>query len=189
MIRPLGLVGMMGCMLGATAACGAEVTTAVLTCGGTRVTAITHTVHDHTTAQQMWARPPGARRARPVDLRQSTFLLRRGLPGLAVVADEVGNWGCATTPRGHVLILRYDCPQLLPDDVPARFCSDAGEWYRSIAPDGALLDRGFGLGRGPGDSDPRERGLRARLGLAPDDEAGIRFRGVKWPALSASLGY
>lgn len=54
--------------------------------------------------------------------------------------------------------------------MPARFCSDSGEWYRYIATDGSLLDKGFGLGCGLRDSDPRERALRVRLGLPPDDE-------------------
>ena len=173
-------VGIMWCMIGMVAARGEEVRTTTLTCGGTRFTAITRSVHHEVTGQEMWARPSGARRARPVDLRQSTFVLRRGLPGLAVVADEVGFWGCAKTRSGHVLMLWYDCPQLLPEDVPARFCTDTGEWYRYVATDGRLLDKGFGLGRGLGDADPREKALRARLGL-PADHENVRFRGVVVP--------
>lgn len=158
-------------MIWASTASGAEgVATATLACGGTRFTVTTHSVHDYVTAQEMWARPPGARQARPVDLRQSTFALQHIVPGLAVVADEVGFWGCATTRKAHVLMLWYDCSQLLPDGPPERFCSQSGEWYRYVATDGTLLDPGFGLGLGLGDTDPRERGLRARLGLPPDGE-------------------
>ena len=164
------LLAMMWCVGNFASARADEIRTVSLSCGGTRFTAISHRVHDYATAQEVWARPAGIRHGRKIDLRQSTFVLRRGVPGLAVLADRVGLWGCATTSKSSVLILWYDCPQLLPDDVPARFCSDSGEWYRYVAPDGSLLDEGFGLGRGLGDSDPRERGLRARLGLPPDEE-------------------
>ncbi len=174
----LRAIGMALCMISGCAAYAAEPKIAVLTCGGTRFTAITHSVHDYVTTQEMWARPPGAKQARPVDLRQSTIVLTRIVPGLVVVADEVGLWGCARTSKGHVLILWYDCPQLLPDDVPARFCSQSGEWYRYVATDGTLLDKGFGLGRGLGDTDPRERGLRAGLGLPPDYE-NVKFRDLQ----------
>ncbi len=136
--------------------------TTILKCGGTRFTATTHSVNSYVTRQEMWARLPGRTGPRHVDLHQSTFALHGDLdvPGLPVVADEVGFWGCATTSKGHVLMLWYDCPQMLPDDVPRRFCSESGEWYRYVATDGTLLDKGFGLGAGLGDSDPRERGLR-----------------------------
>ena len=174
MNRLLPVMGMMWCTI-STSAHGDVVKTATLTCGGTRFTAITHSVHHYLTAQEIWARPPGTKQARPVDLRQSTLVLRRIVPGLAVVADEVGFWGCAKTSKGHVLILWYDCSQLLPDGVPARFCSESGEWYRYVATDGTLLDEGFGLGRGLGDTDPRERGLRKNLGLPPDHED-VEFR-------------
>ncbi len=181
MKRSLRVIGMMLCMAGASEAHGDEVTRATsLTCGGTRFTAITHRVHDYTTAQEMWVHPSGAKRMRPVDLRQSTFVLRRIVPGLAVVADEIGQWGCAKTRNGHVLMLWYDCPQLLPADLPARFCSETGEWYRYVAADGTLLDKGFGLGRGMGDTGPREKGLRARLGLPPDHED-VNWQGVLFP--------
>ena len=152
-----------------------------LTCGGTRFTATTYRVNDYVTRQVMWARVPGVAGTRHVDLRQSTFTLRDDpdVPGLPVVADEVGFWGCAATPRGHVLMLWYDCPQLLPE-VPRRFCSESGEWYRYVATDGTLLDKGFGLGAGLGDSDPRERGLRIRIGLPPDEEH-VTFLPLIWP--------
>jgi hypothetical protein len=92
------------------------------------------------------------------------------------------------TATTHVLILWYDCPQVLPDDPPRRFCSDSGEWSRDVAMDGSLLDRGFGLGLGlglaSGDSDPREAALRARLGLPPDHEA-LTFWSLRWPSDSA----
>ena len=93
------------------------------------------------------------------------------------MADEVGFWGCATTPKGQRW---YDCPQLLPDAVPRRFCSESGEWYRYVATDGTLLDKGVGLGAGLGDSDPRERGLRIRIGLPPDEEH-VTFLPLPWP--------
>ena len=130
----------------------------------------THSVENHVTRQEMWVHPPDGGLARKINLRQSTFVLHRIMPCLAVVADEIGLWGCATTPKAHVLILSYDCSRLLPDDPPARFCSKSGEWYRYIAMDGTLLDKGFGLGFGTRDADPRESGLRLRLGLPPDDE-------------------
>ena len=64
----------------------------------------------------MWARRPGTRGSRRVDLRQSTFALHGDLdfPGLRVVAYEVGFWGCATTPKGRVLMLWYDCRKCFP---------------------------------------------------------------------------
>ena len=145
------------------------VRTTSLTCGGTRFTATTRMTEWLVTRQDMWAHRPGMG-ARRVDLRQATFALHDRVPGLRVVADEIGFWGCAATPKGHVLMLWYDCPQFMPENVPARFCSESGEWYRYVATDGTLLDKGFGLGRGLGDSDPRERGLRIRLGLPPDQE-------------------
>ena len=153
-----------------------------LTCGGTRFTATTYIVGGYVTKQEMWARRPGMTGSRRIDLRQSTFTLHGDLdfPGLPIVADEVGFWGCATTPKGHVLMLWYDCPQALPDDVPRRFCSESGEWYRYVATDGSLLDKGFGLGAGLGDSDPRERGLRIRIGLPPDEEH-VTFLPLPWP--------
>ena len=153
-----------------TPARGDEVKTTVLTCGTTRFIITTHSVQNYVTNQKMWARPSDGGLARQVDLRQSTFTLRRVRRGLNVVADEISLWGCATTPKTHVLILYYDCPQILPTRPPARFCSKSGEWYRYIAMDGTLLDKGFGLGFGTRDADPRESGLRIRLGLSPDDE-------------------
>ena len=178
MNRLLCAIGLMWCTIDGCAAYAAELKTTILTCGGTRFTAITHSVHGYVTAQEMWARPSDRKEVRPVDLRQSTIILKRIVPGLVVVADEVGFWGCAKTSKGHVLMLWYDCSQVLPGGVPARFCSKSGEWYRYIATDGTLLDQGFGLGRGLGDTDPRERGLRASLGLPPDHED-VRFRYVQ----------
>ena len=170
----LALLGHPGCFGPAQAD---DTETVSLTCHGTRFTAISHSVHSYATAQEIWAHPAGAGQSRMVDLRQSTIVLRRGVPGLAVLTDRVTAWGCATTSKASLLILQYDCPQLLPEDVPARFCSESGEWYRYIALDGSLLDTGFGLGLGDRDSDPRERGLRARLGLPPDDED-VRFQEI-----------
>jgi hypothetical protein len=165
---------------GAEAAEPIETVTATLDCGGTHFRALTRSVHDDVVGQDMWAHPAGAHPARRVELRESRFVLRRGVPGLAVLADEVAFWGCAETATTHVLILWYDCPQVLPDDPPRRFCSDSGEWYRYVAMDGSLLDRGFGLGLGLGDTDPREAALRARLGLPPDHEA-LTFWSLRWP--------
>ena len=175
----LRAAGLIWCTISGCAAYGAELETTVPTCGGTRFTAITHSVHDCVTAQEMWARPSGAKQARPVDLRQSTIVLRRIVPGLVVVADEASLCGCAKTSKGDVLMLWYDCSQVLPGGVPAQFCSKSGEWYRHVATDGTLPDQGFGLGRGLGDTDPREQGLRARLGLAADHED-VKFRDVRW---------
>ena len=171
------LLAMMWCTSGSAGAHADEINTVSLSCGGTRFTAISHSVHTYATAQEIWAYPASARYGHKVDLREFTFGLRHGVPGLTVLADRIGLWGCATTSKGSILILWYDCPRLLPEDVPSHFCSDSGEWYRYVAPNGSLLDKGFGLGRGLRDSDPRERGLRVRLGLPPDDE-NVRFKEV-----------
>ena len=164
------LMAILGGSITITPARGDEVRTTTLTCGTTRFTMTTHSVQNYVTRQGMWARPSGGRLVRKVDLRQPTFMLRRVRPGLAVVAGEISLWGCATTPKAHVLILYYDCSQILPTKPPARFCSKSGEWYRYIAMDGTLLDKGFGLGFDSSDADPREGKLRFRLGLSPDDE-------------------
>ena len=166
----LFVLGLMGCAGPIECARADETRTVSLNCGGTRFTAISHSVHDYATSQEMWAHPRGAGHGRKVDLRQSTFVLQHSVPGLAVLADKVGGWACVTTPKATFVILMYVCPQTLPDDVPARFCGDSGEWYRYVALDGSLLDEGFGLGPGGREPDPRAFGLRARLGLPPDDE-------------------
>lgn len=108
--RLLLILGMIWCVAGIPSAFCDDGTTASLTCGGTRFTAITHSVHTYATAEEMWARPAGARQGRKVDLRQFTFLLQRIVPGLAVVADRVSEWACARTPKRAVLMLWYDCP-------------------------------------------------------------------------------
>ena len=163
-------MAILGGSITITPASGDEVKTTTLTCGTTRFTMTTHSAQNYVTKQEMWAHPPNGGQIRRVDLRQSTFVLRRVTPGLAVIADEIGLWGCAATPKANVLILYYDCSRLLPNDPPSRFCSKTNEWYRYVAMDGTLLDKGFGLGFGIRHADPRESGLRIRLGLPPDDE-------------------
>ncbi len=153
-----------------TPAHGDEARTSTLICGATRFTITTHSVQNYVTRQEMWTHPSGGGQIRKVDLRQPTFVLRRVIPGLTVVADEISLWGCATPPKAHVLILDYDCSQILPNSPPARFCSKTGEWYRYIAMDGTLLDKGFGLGCVTREADPREGRLRIRLGFSPDED-------------------
>ena len=132
-----------------------------LSCGNARFTAYTRRSHDYVTAQEMWVRPAGSGQKRQIDLRQSTFVLHRVMPGLRVVADEVSFWACKKASNARALILMYDCSQLLPENIPSKFCSKTGEWYRYIGIDGTLLDKGFQ----PGEADPREDVLRRRLGL------------------------
>lgn len=173
---------MLACCHPALSADG-DVRWSSIKCGGTLFTARTQVHDDLVTKQTIVAKLPGNPRSYTVDLRQSLFALHEGHPGLAVVADRVSSWGCATTPKTPVLILWYDCPQTLPEDVPGQFCSATGEWYRYIAPSGRLLDTGFGLGRGIRDSDTREAALRTRLGL-PIDRESVRFRSVIYPSLN-----
>ena len=93
------LMAILGGLITITPARGDEVKTTTLSCGTTRFTMTTHSVQNYVTKQEMWASPSNGGQTRRVDLRQSTFVLRRVPPGLAVFADEVGLCGCATTRK------------------------------------------------------------------------------------------
>ena len=114
----------------------------------------------------MTAWPAGARTATTVDLRETRISYPFELGATKGLSSFVSDWQCRRTPKGHVLVLWYACPQDLREDVPDALCSLTREWERYVALDGSLMDDGFSF------DDPRYEKLRAELGY-PDkpDEA------------------
>ena len=99
-----------------------------------------------------------------VDLRETSFVLHRDMPGRRALTSFVFEWQCRKTPSGHVLALMYVCPDDLGDDVPEQFCSATKEWERYVSTEGELLDRGYSF------DDLRYQALRASLGYHDDPQ-------------------
>lgn len=148
-----------------------ELRKANLICGGTHFFVRGDFIRSGTVsvpvAQAMTARTGSAKRAVPVDLRQTSVAYPLELGAGKGLASFVSGWQCRRTPMGHVLVLWVICSQDLLGEIPPAFCSSTGEWERYVGLDGSLLDRGFSF------EDSRYDALRARLGYHDKpDQAG-----------------
>lgn len=137
---------------------GVERRDATLVCGGTKFIEKSEFIQFAPVSQTITATLNGKKSAVPVDLRQSRIPYPSELQGKRGLTSFVSGWQCRHALGGHVLVLWYNCPQDLGEDVPQVFCSSTGEWERYVGLNGSLLDQGFSF------EDSRYDALRARLG-------------------------